>query len=188
MMYRVGLPLFLCVLTTLVCSSTFINSAFLIDLCADETPASTAKLVDAIATAKADKNTDLNTLVNTQTDIGESLLHLACIWGDPIKVKALLEAGADPNFRANKQRSSLEMTPLTWCAYAGYTDAVEMFVKDKGTNVNVIVRKEDGGSHTALDIALLIGERGAAEAKLLVDAGAKTYEQILQEVKGHDEI
>ena len=51
---------------------------------------------------------------NARTHEGESVLHLACIYGDVEKVKLLLEYGADPNYRASLFSTSLDMTPLTW--------------------------------------------------------------------------
>merc|ERR1712216_902970 len=47
---------------------------------------------------------------------GETALHLACIWGHSEVIEVLLNAGANPNSRAWAKKS-LEMTPLTWCAY-----------------------------------------------------------------------
>ena len=52
--------------------------------------------------------------VNKLTGGGESALHLACIYGAPNKIASLLKAGADPNYRAKKFPSQLQMTPLTW--------------------------------------------------------------------------
>merc|ERR1711879_796924 len=98
--------------------------------------------------------------------------------GQEQKVRGLLKAGADPNFRASKETFQLDMTPLTWCAYAGYTKAIALFVDDKRTNVNLVVQTEDGGRITALDIARKIGERGADAAELLKKAGALTYSEL----------
>ena len=70
-----------------------------------------------------EKGADANTL----TSEGESVLHLVCIWGGAERVRMLLDAGADPNYRASKVPSSLDMTPLSWCVYAGYHDAVRAF-------------------------------------------------------------
>ena len=72
------------------------------------------------------------------TDSGESLLHLACIYGDHHKIEALLKAGADPNYRASKLQASLDMTPLTWCCYGGYSSAVKQFLADPRTNANLV--------------------------------------------------
>ena len=100
-------------------------------------------------------------LANTRTDEnGESLLHLACIWGGARKIRGLLRAGADPNARSSAQKSSLDMTPLTWCCFAGYVDSVQEFLSDPRTNVNLVVRTEEGGFITALDIAHKIGGKG----------------------------
>ena len=125
---------------------------------------------------------------------GETTLHVACIYGDAGKVRALLEAGADPNARASRTPSQLDMTPLTWCAYGGYTEAVEAFIAHGGggggsrggggggggaTDVNMVVRQEDGAFITAMDIALKIGERGSGAASALEAAGGKTYAQLV---------
>ena len=64
---------------------------------------------------------------NTLTNEGESVLHLVCIWGGAERVRTLLDAGADPNYRASKVPSSLDMTPMSWCVCAGYHDAVRVF-------------------------------------------------------------
>ena len=121
---------------------------------------------------------------NDRSPDGESGLHLACIWGSAAKVKALLAAGADPNFRASSNPASLDMTALTWCCYAGYRDAVAAFLEDPRIDVNLVVRQEDGGRLTALDIARKIEERGSETALLLALHGAKTFAELLAEHDG----
>eukprot|EP00757_Euglenozoa_sp_SAG-D1_P025531 gene25531-1700_t len=117
--------------------------------------------------------------VNELTAIGESVLHLVCIWGGAEKAELLLAAGADPNYRATKVPSSLDMTPLTWCAYAGYTDTIAEFLKDGRTEVNLIVKQEDGQCITATDIAIKIaGARGMSTQDLLMEGGGLTYNQL----------
>ena len=106
----------------------------------------------------------------------ETPLHLACIRGDAKVVKALLNAGANPDARATAP-TSLDMTPLTWCAYAGYDESIALML-GSGAKPNLVVRREDGGRLTALDIARKIGDRGKLSAQLLEDAGAKTWEEI----------
>ena len=117
---------------------------------------------------------------NAMSSGGESLLHLACIWEKPTIIRLLLKFGANPNARAVKVPSSLDMTPLSWCAYAGYASSVAAFLEDSRTLVNMVVRQEDGGLITALDIALKIGTRGSETAQLLRAAGAKTFHQLLE--------
>ena len=90
-------------------------------------------------------------------------------------------AGANPNVRATAPKS-LDMTPLTWCAYAGYHQAIDLMLKS-GANPNLVVRREDGGRLTALDIARKIGERGKVSVQLLEAADAKTWEEIQEEAK-----
>ena len=113
------------------------------------------------------------------TQDGETALHLACIWGKAGKIRALLQSGADPNARASKLESQLHMTSLTWCCYGGYTAAVKELLRADDIDVNLVVLQEDGAYITALDIAEKIGDRGAGAAKLLKDAGAMTYAQLM---------
>lgn len=110
------------------------------------------------------------------TEGGESALHLACIWNHPEKISLLLHAGVDPNVRASKLRSSLDMTPLTWCVYANHIDSVNLFIKNPRTIVNSIVRQENDDYITALDIAEKIGS--AAMSEILTKAGAKRYQEL----------
>ena len=114
----------------------------------------------------------------------ETPLHLACIRGEPKVVKALLNAGANPNVRATAP-TGLDMTALTWCAYAGYHDSIALML-ERGAKPNLVVRREDGGRITALDIARKIGERGKLSVQLLEDAGAKTWEEIKAEASPLD--
>jgi ankyrin repeat protein len=111
-----------------------------------------------------------------KTPGGEAPLHLACIWDHAEKVSMLLAAGADPNVRSSYVRSSLDMTPLTWCVYGNRAASVRALVEDRRTNINLVVRKEDGAFITALDIAIGIGDETINE--ILVTAGAKTYNEL----------
>ena len=116
---------------------------------------------------------------NALTSDGESVLHLVCIWGGPKKVALLLAAGADPNARATKHKTSLDMTPLSWCSYAGYAETIAEFLQDERTNVNLIVKQENGQCITAMDIAIKIGaERGEATQEMLKAAGGAKYEEL----------
>lgn len=117
---------------------------------------------------------------NALTSDGESVLHLACIYGDPKKVEHLLNAGANPNYRAEKNPTSLSMTPLSWCVYGGYTEATRTFLEDQRTDVNLVVYQEDGNYLTALDIAMKIGDMGHDIATLLSAGGGKTWAQLLE--------
>ena len=92
-----------------------------------------------------------------------------------------MNLGADPNFRANKRKESLNMTPLTWCTYAGYVEAVNLFINNVRTNLNLVVLQEDGAYITALDIANKIGDKGLEIAQNLKAANARTYAQLLDE-------
>ena len=109
---------------------------------------------------------------NSKSAIGETALHLACIYGHHRTISVLLAAGADPNARAHGE-NSLDMTPLSWCAYAGYTEAVETLLAGanghKGADPNMVVLKEDGTRLTPLDIARSIGPRGEKSVKILIN-------------------
>lgn len=127
---------------------------------------------------------------NERSKEGESVLHLVCIWGGAKKAELLLSAGADPNHRSGnngKIKSSLDMTPLSWCSYAGYTDTIAEFIKDKRTEVNMIVKQEDGKCITALDIAIKIGEeRGTSSQDVLRKAGGVKYEELHLQVSAEE--
>ena len=150
---------------------------------AEETPEPPATLLSAAAVKNnADeirRFLDEGHDPNGKTSDGESVLHLACIWGGAKKAKMLLAAGADPNYRASQKKSSLDMTPLSWCSYAGYSDTIAEFLSDDRTNVNMIVKQEDGKCITAMDIAIKIGaERGTITQDILREAGAVPYEEL----------
>merc|ERR1719215_678951 len=106
--------------------------------------------------------------VNSATEHeGETMLHLACVWGKAEVVKALLAAGANPNVRAWGD-ISLRMTPLSWCTCAAAKEAVGAMVA-AGANVNDVVNDQDGGQLTVLDIARGMGERGEEMVHLFLD-------------------
>ena len=140
----------------------------LLELCGDREPKTDAVKAKLLEGAKA----------TAASDMGESALHLSCIYGHAKVIDVLLSNGAKPNVRATAEKS-LQMTPLTWCAYAGYTEAVESLLRG-GADPNMVVLKEDGSRLTALDIARLIGDRGKTTAQKLVDAGAKTWKELLE--------
>lgn len=150
---------------------------------ADDVPDTDASAL--MFAAGSNKLGEVEALLNAGIDArttnpeGETPLHTACIRGNPDIIRVLLEHGGDPNARATSP-ASLEMTPLTWCAYAGYTDAVRALVNG-GAEVNLVVRDEAGGHLTALDIARKIGERGAETARVLEDVGARTWASLLEE-------
>lgn len=116
--------------------------------------------------------------VSVLTDGGESALHLSCIWNSPEKVSMLLQAGADPNFRSSSTLKSLDMTPLTWCTYGNYLNSVMEFLNDPRTEVNAVVRQENGDFITALDIAEKI--KSTAIAQLLKSSGGFTYKELVE--------
>ena len=131
---------------------------------------------------KSDSVVMLEELISEGADImalteeGESALHLACVWDHPQKVAVLLSAGADPNFRASQMPTSLDMTPLTWCVYGRRTDSVREMLSDPRTEVNTVVRREDGTYITALDIARRV--KSTVIADMLAERGAKTYKEL----------
>jgi ankyrin repeat protein len=109
-------------------------------------------------------------------DAGETPLHLACIGGDAQLVTALLSSGATVDARATGPKS-LRMTPLTWCAYGGHDDAVEVLLTEGKADPNLVVDDEQGNQLTALDIALRVGDslggRHIRTRALLEHAGGK---------------
>jgi ankyrin repeat protein len=161
-------------------------SIFLLSFLSHFTTATgTPKTLLSLAAEKGSQHEEIQAFLdsgsdpNSLTPDGESVLHLACIWGGPKKVAALLAAGSDPNARNTKHKSSLDMTPLSWCAYAGYTDTISEFLKDERTNVNLIVKQEDGQCISPMDIAIKIGqERGESTQTILKEAGALKYEEL----------
>jgi len=124
------------------------------------------------------KKLDEGAQATASSSMGETALHLACIYGDADVIEVLLANGAKPNLRATAEKS-LQMTPLTWCAYAGYTEAVKALLAG-GADANQVVLKEDGSRLTALDIARLIGPRGTATATELANAGGQTWKELLE--------
>ncbi len=95
------------ILLALILTSTDASSINeeLIKIVADKSESSMQSLRDIL---NPQNGVDPNYLSST----GESALHISCIWGNPNKVRALLEAGANPNYRAAMSQSSLDMTPL----------------------------------------------------------------------------
>eukprot|EP01134_Creolimax_fragrantissima_P005849 CFRG5849T1 len=183
------LPCLIIALLTLTKSVNANNTTSIeeiISLAAQKSEESSHKLVSIFDQCESPDETVR--LANAITEEGESVLHLACIWGSVEKVTALLAAGADPNFRATKLETSLSMTPLTWCAYAGYTDCVKAFLADARTDPNLVVRTEKGGYVTALDIAESIKDRGAAAVLQLRKAGAKTWREMGEPTIVHDDL
>ena len=60
---------------------------------------------------------------------------------------------------------------------------MQEFIKDDRTNINLLVRKENGECMTPLDIAYIIGERGEKTRKLLQDANALRWSDIKDDDK-----
>jgi hypothetical protein len=78
------------------------------------------------------------------------------------------------------------MTPLSWCAYGGHEEAVQMFLRDKRTDINLVVLREDGSRLTAVDIADSTGDMGAGIARLLRAAGGRTWTELLAQAGGDE--
>lgn len=76
---------------------------------------------------------DLNTFVQDGTRGGFTALHAASRAGHGDIVRALLEAGADPNVRA---QAGHRATPLHWAARAGHIETTRALV-EAGADVNV---------------------------------------------------
>lgn len=69
--------------------------------------------------------------VNTQDDVGNTALHMACQYGELEAVKLLVKLNADVN-----RKNILGTTPLMQAAYNGHLDVVEHLVKN-GADVSV---------------------------------------------------
>ncbi|MGB2713787.1 MAG: ankyrin repeat domain-containing protein [Vicinamibacterales bacterium] len=105
------------------------------------------------------------------------LLNRACVDGDDISVRMLLEAGADPNgvrdyaaFHRSKYQFGVEPSwPINQAAVGGHTDVVRLLLR-AGAKVDA---PEDEGQ-TALTLAATKGHLDVV--RLLLEAGAdKSY-------------
>ena len=85
--------------------------------------------------------------VNLQDHKGNSLLMLASYHGHISAVRALLEAGADPDRRNLRQQ-----TPLGGVAFKGYTEVARLLL-DHGADLSA----EQGGGATPVMLASLFG-------------------------------
>lgn len=113
------------------------------------------------------------------TTDGESILHLACIYGHANKVQYLLDEGVDPNRRNMLRKESLSMTPLSWCVYGNHLEAVNMFLTNPKTEVNSVFTMEDGSEVTVLNIALRLGEMAKGMVESLRGAGGLLYLELM---------
>ena len=93
---------------------------------------------------------------------GATPMTLACINGEAAIIKALLDAGADPNAAVLLNGE----TPLMLAARTGKVDSVKVLI-DRGANVNA---KESIRGTTPLMWA--VSENNAAVVRLLVERGA----------------
>lgn len=107
---------------------------------------------------------------------GETPLHVSCISGDAKIVRALLQSGALVDARASGPKS-LKMTPLSWCVYGGFKEAVEALVAG-GADVNAVFLDEVGKKITVLDVCESIGKERRDIAAVLRGAGAVKFEQL----------
>lgn len=126
--------------------------------------------IKALKTLLTDENTD----VNCVSEVGETPLHVAGIWGKLEVVQLLLAAGANVNAQATGEKS-LKMAPLHWFVHPGYTESVAALI-EAGADVDMVVRNEQGEHITALDIVERFGEdseRHAGTLALLRKAGAR---------------
>lgn len=96
-------------------------------------------------------------------------LHRAAESGDINKVRTLIDAGEDVNYRANPGLMEIEpdgITPLFLAAKYGHADAVRLLIKN-GADVNA----KSNSRANALGIAAKYGHTDIA--RILLDAGAE---------------
>ena len=109
--------------------------------------------------------------------MGETPLHVAAIKGDPETIRALLEAGADPDaITAGGQY--LKMTPLHWLTYGKHHEGMRLLLQH-GANPN----PQNTKGETPWDIAAAMGGeanqlgsgmRGIPALKILAEHGGKS--------------
>jgi len=129
--------------------------------------------------------------LNACTPEGESCLHLAAIPGSESVTMLLLDAGADPNVRTTFD-GGLRMHPLSWNVYGGHYENVKLLL-EHGAEVNADVDSGDGSIITVLDAnQKFLGYNGEPSPqierfekiqKLLLAHGAKTYEELKQDLQ-----
>eukprot|EP00656_Telonema_subtile_P009422 TRINITY_DN14420_c0_g1_i2.p1 TRINITY_DN14420_c0_g1~~TRINITY_DN14420_c0_g1_i2.p1 ORF type:complete len:194 (+),score=55.54 TRINITY_DN14420_c0_g1_i2:117-698(+) len=127
-------------------------------------------------------------IANYATVEGETPLHVSCISGKPDLVRLLLAAGGAVDARAFGEHS-LKMTPLSWCVFGGFKEAVEVLVTEGKADVNKVFLDESGKSITVMDVCRKIGDDQRNEiAAFLKEAGALTFEELAEQTKGHQEL
>lgn len=79
----------------------------------------------------------------------------------PGVVSLLLEAGADPNARANPLHSAQDMPPLAWCVLANHFEATEALLESSRLDVNLPFLSRQLGEEavTAMDLARSRGDQ-----------------------------
>jgi hypothetical protein len=112
-----------------------------------------------------------------RSKVGETPLHVAAIKGDPETIRALLEAGADPDaITAGGQY--LKMTPLHWLTYGKHHEGMRLLLQH-GANPN----PQNTKGETPWDIAAAMGGeanqlgsgmRGIPALKILAEHGGKS--------------
>ena len=150
-----------------------------------------AQLRRRLAVAKRDGGVaEVQRVVRSVGDSGETALHMAAVTGDADVVGELLAAGADPNARATAE-GALAYPPLLWHVHGGHAAAVLRLLSG-GADPNLVVPSESrpGAYETALDVALRQAHRaradpGAAQrvaptVTALRDHGAKTLDELLK--------
>ena len=97
------------------------------------------------------------TIATFATEEGETPLHVACISGKPEIIRAIVAAGGKVDARAYGP-NSLKMTPLSWCVFGGFKEAVVVLVLEAEADVNAVFLDERGASITVMDVCNKIGK------------------------------
>lgn len=105
--------------------------------------------------------------VMERSKVGETPLHTAGISGNADVVRALLDAGADPDARTNGG-PYLKMTPTHWMVFGKHAAGLAALIK-AGADINA----QNTQGKTPMDMAVSMNQHGVELLKMLHDAGGK---------------
>lgn len=106
--------------------------------------------------------------VMERTAVGETPLHTAGISGNADIVKALLDAGADPDART-RGGQYLKMSPSHWMVFGNHEAGLAALIAG-GANINLKNTK----GQTPADMAIDMRRNGVKMLEMLVAAGGKS--------------